>query len=372
MVKVSVIVPIYNAQKYIRKCVNSTTNQTLEDIEIILINDGSTDKSGEIIEELAKKDERIKIITQPNKGAGAARNAGLDIAKGDYIKFVDADDYLNEDTLQIMYETAVNNDVMLVRGNSRTLTGPFKGIDASNWGKYKGESFRERENGIILLEKEPNFIVKEYPNIGNKLFRRDLIGNIRFPEGKWEDLGIVPALMAAAGKIYHIRDCKTGKNEEPKKITVYNYRVHLNTTINDFIHKIPGVADIIRTLDYLEKVMKNSGLEDRYSNQMESLYILHTLYRVENAMFWLDMQKEQKKEVISLLIYIIKSKFPNWRDNAMVEEYKNAYGLFRFDMNRLDEFITKNPDVASKENAIKGLDTILPPKRKILLPQDAA
>ena len=372
MVKVSVIVPVYNAQKYIRKCVSSITSQTLKEIEIILIDDGSTDKSGEIIEELAKKDERIKIITQQNKGAGAARNAGLDIAKGDYIKFVDADDYLNEDTLQIMYEAAVNNDVMLVRGNSRTLTGPFKGIDASNWGKYEGESFRERKNGKILLEEEPNFIVKEYPNIGNKLFRRDLIGNIRFPEGKWEDLGIVPALMASAGEIYHIRDCETGKDEETQEITVYNYRVHLNTTINDFIHKIPGVADIIRTLDHLEKVMKGLRIEDRYSNQMESLYILHTLYRVENAMFWLDLPKEQKKEVISLLIYIIKSKFPNWRDDNMVKEYEQANGLFAFDMNRLDKFITENPNVTSNEQAIERLDIMLPPKRKILLPNDAA
>ena len=95
MVKVSVVIPVYNVEDYLRDCLDSIVNQTLKDIEIICINDGSTDNSLEILEHYKSKDERIKVISQENGGISAARNKGIDLASGDYISFIDSDDYID-------------------------------------------------------------------------------------------------------------------------------------------------------------------------------------------------------------------------------------------------------------------------------------
>lgn len=100
---ISVIVPVYNVEKYLHKCINSILNQTYKNLEIILIDDGSTDNSGKICDEYALKDNRIKVIHKENGGLSSARNAGLDICSGDYIGFVDSDDYIAEDMYEYLY-----------------------------------------------------------------------------------------------------------------------------------------------------------------------------------------------------------------------------------------------------------------------------
>lgn len=112
--KVSVIVPVYNAEKYLERCINSLVNQSLEDIEIILTDDASTDSSPQICDEFALKDPRIKVIHKFNEGAGMARNAALKIATGEYIAFADSDDFVDYDMLRIMYDTAQKYDSDLV------------------------------------------------------------------------------------------------------------------------------------------------------------------------------------------------------------------------------------------------------------------
>ena len=106
MIKVSVIIPVYNVQAYLRQCMDSVTGQTLRDIEIICVNDESTDDSLQILEEYVAKDKRVQIITQKNAGAGAARNNGMRHAKGKYLSFLDADDFFEPDMLEKAYEQA--------------------------------------------------------------------------------------------------------------------------------------------------------------------------------------------------------------------------------------------------------------------------
>ncbi len=108
--KVSMIIPVYNVEKYLKKCVESVINQTLKDIEIILINDGSTDNSPEICNQYAQQDERIKLITQENKGLSAARNTGMKFAKGDYIAFLDSDDWIDLNFCEKLYNSAIDTD----------------------------------------------------------------------------------------------------------------------------------------------------------------------------------------------------------------------------------------------------------------------
>ena len=108
--KISIIVPVYNAEKYLVECLNSLVEQTYKNIEIILIDDGSIDNSAKICDEYAKKDERIKVVHQKNSGVSVARNNGLDMHTGDYVMFVDSDDWIELNTCEILINNIISND----------------------------------------------------------------------------------------------------------------------------------------------------------------------------------------------------------------------------------------------------------------------
>ena len=110
---ISVIIPVYNSEKYLRKCLDSVINQTLKDLEIICVNDGSTDQSLEILNEYINVDNRITVINQDNLGAGAARNKGLEVAKGEYIHFLDADDWLEPNAYELVYHHVKKSDTII-------------------------------------------------------------------------------------------------------------------------------------------------------------------------------------------------------------------------------------------------------------------
>lgn len=341
MKKVSVIVPVYNAERYLNQCISSIANQTLSDIEIIAINDGSTDDSLNVLDELSIKYKgKLKIYSKENGGAGSARNIGIENACGEFIKFVDADDYLNVDILEKMYTIAKDFNVSLVRGNYQTVIGPFKMKDKCSWSDIEGSQ-------VVDVSKNKDYIVTETPGIGNKLFSRELIGDLRFPEKtKWEDLAIMPIVIASSEKVFHM--------DEP----VYNYRVNMNTTIKDFINTIPNILDIIRCVDNIETQMKLRGLSEEYKGQIESLYILHTLFRVENAMLWIDFPYDKKEIVISSLLGILDAKYPNWQNNNIVELYKTKNGLFNFDMSRLSKYSNDEFRIPDKNIAEKNIKNV--------------
>lgn len=180
-VKVSVIVPVYNCEKYIRECIESLINQTLKECEFIFVNDGSIDKSKEIIEEYASKDIRIKLINQKNGGVSVARNTGLANAIGEYIGFVDGDDYIEKDYYENLYNSANENSCEIVicnwkselKDNGNRLNLPFE--------KNKVLDKKYIEKNIYQY-----FIQFEGMNsVWNKIFRSELIKkyNIKFPVG---------------------------------------------------------------------------------------------------------------------------------------------------------------------------------------------
>lgn len=339
MPKVSIIVPVYNEEKYLNKCLNSLVNQTLKDIEIIVINDGSKDSSLDIMKKFEHiHKDKVIVIDSKNEGAGAARNKGLDIATGEFIKFVDADDYLELDIIEKMYTLAKENNVKLVRGNHKTILGPIKMMDICSWSGIK-------KSKIVNVRKNKNYIITETSGFGNKLISKDLFNNLRFPEhSKWEDLAIMPLIIADAKKIYHMHE------------SVYNYRVNMNTTISDFIKKRANILDIISCLETLENHMRSRNLLNQYKNEIESLYILHTLFRVENVMLWINLPKKKKKIIINSLINLLDLKYPNWRNNKIVAEYKKVNLLFNFVMNRLKNYTksyTKINNIQEIEENIK-------------------
>ena len=181
-VKVSVIVPVFNVGDYLSTSLDSILNQSLEDIEIICINDGSTDDSLKILENYAKKDNRIKIISKENEGQGTARNVGLDNACGEFISFVDADDFIKKDMLEKLYNKSVNGNLDLVMCKVSSFDNETHVIDDNLW-YYSLKCFSGFKKEVFnnLDTKEFTSLISVTPY--NKLYRRSFVekNNIRFP-----------------------------------------------------------------------------------------------------------------------------------------------------------------------------------------------
>ena len=182
MIKVSVIIPVYNVERYLEECLDSVVNQTLEDIEIICINDGSTDNSLDILDTYAKKDSRIKIINQENRGLSASRNNGLKISTGKYICFLDSDDYLELNALMEAYAISERYSLDMCL---------FKLI---NFDDITKKQCSEEYFDMGYLKELVGDNVFDHHVVGevlyrisvtahSKLFNRDLIFDMKFPEG---------------------------------------------------------------------------------------------------------------------------------------------------------------------------------------------
>ncbi len=182
--KISVIVPVYNVEKYLERCVNSLRNQTIEDIEIILVDDSSTDSSPRLCDEMAEKDFRVKVIHKANEGAGKARNAALKIASGEYIGFADSDDYVEPDMFATLYKKAVayNSDlvmsgVLFVDGNMFSEKGECicKSYFEEDTQFDTVESLKRLRMGIIGSTPEDFDDSKYGMSIWKNLFRHEII-----------------------------------------------------------------------------------------------------------------------------------------------------------------------------------------------------
>ncbi|MBQ7039801.1 MAG: glycosyltransferase family 2 protein, partial [Clostridia bacterium] len=184
MPKVSIIVPVYNAEKYIERCVNSLKNQTLDDIEIILVDDSSTDSSLEICKKMAKEDNRIKVIHKVNEGAGYARNAALEIATGKYIGFADSDDFVEKGMFEALYEKAekynselVMSGVLFVDGNMFSEKGECirKSYFEEDTHFDTTESLKKLRMGIVGATPDDTDDSKYGMSIWKNLFKTEII-----------------------------------------------------------------------------------------------------------------------------------------------------------------------------------------------------
>ncbi len=194
--KISVIIPIYDVEKYLPACLNSVLAQTFTDFEAICVNDGSPDNAAAILKEYAARDSRIKVVTQPNGGLSAARNAGLEQAQGDYVYFLDSDDYIHPQILEILY---------------REISGGEFDFAACRFQNVKDAavSFPEYQSYGTILVKEPlaELFQKKKRlsiNVWSKLYLRKTLGDLRFIPGLiYEDLPFTCAYMerSRSGKI---------------------------------------------------------------------------------------------------------------------------------------------------------------------------
>lgn len=195
--KISVIIPIYKVESYIRKCIESVINQSYENLEIILVDDGSPDACGNICDEYARKDTRIKVIHKENSGVSDTRNVGIKNATGDFIGFVDGDDYISSDMFKILYETIkkYNADISIVSYYEMFNEKVIGGMDSN-----KLDIINKKEAIIELLRDKK---IQSY--CWNKLFKREMFEKIEFPSEKYfEDMATMIQIFEKANIIARI------------------------------------------------------------------------------------------------------------------------------------------------------------------------
>lgn len=249
---ISVIVPVYNGEKFIDQCINSITNQTLKDIEILIINDGSKDSTLDIIEKISKADSRIKIINQKNLGVSAARNNGISKARGKYIGFVDADDYIDKTMYEKMYEKAeeFNSDIVVCNVND-VLASREKKVSLN------------LQEGIIDIEstKESEFLSDEYFKLGtavwHKIFRSNLIkeNNIKFinySKVASEDTLFNYEAMLKAKRIYCLNEA------------LYDYKIVENSLTKSKSAKENMVERCMNTVNIMNDFLIKNKINDEY------------------------------------------------------------------------------------------------------------
>ena len=234
---ISVIVPVYKVEKCIHKCIESIINQTYDNLEIILIDDGSPDNCPKICDEYALRDNRIKVIHQENKGLSSARNKGIELAKGEYIGFVDSDDYIETSMFQDLYNAIVENNVDISICNFYVINDKTKEKNVKNSCENKQYNKMEALKEILL-----DTHIQSYA--WNKLYKRNLFEDVKYPVGKkYEDIGTTFYLFERSNKIQYI-----GKPE-------YNYLNREDSIVFNYNEQtiIDYIDIIIERYKYVEK-----------------------------------------------------------------------------------------------------------------------
>ena len=252
-VKVSVIVPVYNVEKYLRQCLDSVVNQTLNEIEILCVNDGSTDSSKQILEEYSQKDERIKIINQKNKGLGAARNTGIEVATGEYVGFVDSDDWVKLDAYEKLYNNArsLNSDVVMSPVHVYDDTSKELKDDQPY---FTLECFDKNFDNVVFNQKDTkDFLFTICVTAWNKIYKTEFLNeiNARFPENiLFEDNPFFYETYLKADNVSLIRDF------------LFYYRINRNDSIMS--KKDSKFSDIIKIFEIVENIFIETNNKKEY------------------------------------------------------------------------------------------------------------
>lgn len=285
--KVSVIVPVYNVEKYLRKCLGSLVSQTLQDIEIIVVNDGSGDHSQEIIEEFSEKyPEKIRNFTKENGGLSDARNYGLDRATGEFIGFVDSDDYVTATMFGEMYDLAKKYNAEMVVCN-------LQKVDEQG---NVTQKLTQIPNMPEVIDLRNNFSV--FSDLSyfacNKIFRKELFEEVRFKKGiHFEDIQLIPQLLLKCTTIAQTQN--------------YHYQYLERTDSITKTHTGKGL-DILNAVEDVEKAFHSS----KYSDQKDALKGFQILEGIYTFLAYLAFVKDDE------LFYKMSRKLKDFRKERKI------------------------------------------------------
>lgn len=305
MTKVSVIVPVYNVENYLRKCLDSLINQTLEDIEIIVVNDGSTDNSGKIINEFLKKSNKIKLVEKQNGGLSDARNYGMKYATGEYIAFLDSDDYVDKTAYEKMYNKAIDQNCDFVECDF----------------VWKYDTKEKKDIGELYKDKH-EMLEKARVVAWNKLIKRSLIEEkkIEFPKGlRYEDIEFFYKLLPHINKFGFVKECLI-------------YYVQRNNSIVNTQNE--RTKEIFEVLDNVITYYKDNNFYEEYKIELEYTYTRLLLcssflriIKIKNSL----IRKEQLKNTWENLNY----NFPEWKNNEILKEVKSLKNKYMKSVNSI-------------------------------------
>lgn len=302
MLKISIIMPIYQAEEFLEDTITNFTKQKIDDMELICINDGSTDKSGEILEKLKEKYDFIKIINQPNHGSGAARNRGIKEAKGKYIAFLDADDrFMDSNAINEMYTYAIKNNADIVCANLERVSVEFKSEGNFNYDNGNYTKFTEYTQ---IKPQEYGIPWAFYKNIYKKDFLVN--NNITFPNLKrGQDPVFLAKALTSTYKIY----------TTPHTLYGYNYMANggANSKVDNYDKKYDYIKHYQETIQILEDA-QYYDLATRYKQQLviyiglinnradhELLEIIHEIFEDGNKTYFNTIDEEQIYLMLSML-----------------------------------------------------------------------
>lgn len=270
---ISIIIPVYNSEKYIERCIESVINQTYKNIEVVVVNDGSRDKSESIIREYLKKDKRIKLINQKNSGVSSARNNGIINAKGKYLTFIDSDDYYELDAIERLYDIMKNSEYDLVRGNYRIVKNDTA-IETGNVNPENIEDYYELYNKIFD-NTIPSYTVL-------LLIKRDFIidNNIDFDE----------EIAMMEDTIFYIKIFSKHPKAYFDSYITYNYEYNENSASKSskfYKRNLYNVLDV--NIKIKEILKKDENYNEKKLNTLHYNTIsnyLYELYFIEKAFEW--------------------------------------------------------------------------------------
>ncbi len=301
---ISVIVPVYNVELYLEKCIHSIIQQTYKNIEILLIDDGSLDKSKEICDAFAKEDSRIKVFHQKNRGLSAARNKGIELATASYLMFIDSDDFIESEMIERLYNK-IKNDEADICCCGKILDYELNHIAINN----KNEFSVNNEEALLKL-----LINDDIDNSAcDKLFKRELFECLRFPVGRYyEDIATIYQTFMASKKISHINYLgyhycirKNSISKESFSIKQFDALLFSKQTKDAVANKYPNLKNAAEAYYYLELMTTLRRLK-KSSNFVE-FQKEYLLIKKEFNKSFISQLKNNKipfhKKIMSIFIY---------------------------------------------------------------------
>lgn len=292
-IKLSIIVPVYNVYEYIDKCLKSLVNQTLENIEIIVVNDGSPDNSQEIIDKYTKQyPNKIKSFITENGGQGSARNLGIEKASGEFIAFVDSDDFVEAKMYEKMYKKAIekNSDIVICGNNTITLNGKII-----------------KETALLYNNDTLNILFGKMA-VWNKIYKRSLLlkNKIKFRSKVWyEDVDFTIKALFSNVKIDYV------------DLPLYNYIIRQGSTMNN--KNVERNIEIIYAFDEIIKYFENKKIYNKYKEEIEFLCIYHVYICGITRVLRIKADHKTKKIIINKFINYINNNFKDYKKNKYIK-----------------------------------------------------
>ncbi|MHA7967367.1 glycosyltransferase [Paenibacillus sp. CAU 1782] len=317
---ITVVIPVYNVELYLDQCLGSVCSQSYQNIEVIVLNDGSTDSSGSICEWWAQKDERISYVQHSNIGLGLTRNRGIQLSKGKYITFIDSDDWIDNDFIKIMYEKMEREHVDI-------CTCDYQEFDESK--KELGNIKKSGAASNLLL-----------PHMWGRLFNKNLFTeyDIKMPFGAYEDLATYPILDRLASSTVFVEK------------SLYYYRVNTGKSIMNNLEYVKQYPEVFHRLI---NEFKRLNIYESNKDQLATLAFLNMKYGLKRVKKVWEVEEYQQE--LSRFKHVLQEYFD---DNARVYQQK-IWVWGSYNLSRLAQYLMFDFDIAEKETTYYGFSSII-------------